>query len=217
MGSHQAPAEQRKRKTCFVTIGATTGFQTLMAAVMTPEFIMALAKHRYSHLILQHGADGHEQFKLAEETTGRIMSTFTDSNAAAAWNSINITGFGMDPAGLDSYFKLAKGLASKDDEEGLVISHAGSGTILAAMRMAMPLVVVPNELLLDNHQVELAEELASQGYVVHGRVNELPAAIDKTEKLRKQLHGWPPVNSGASARSGGGIQAVMDEEMGFLD
>ncbi len=34
----------------------------------------------------------------------------------------------------------------------------------------MPLVVVPNTDLLHNHQVELAEELAKQEYVVHGNL-----------------------------------------------
>jgi beta-1,4-N-acetylglucosaminyltransferase len=30
--------------------------------------------------------------------------------------------------------------------------------------------VVPNPTLLENHQVELAEELERQGFVVHGRL-----------------------------------------------
>lgn len=46
----------------------------------------------------------------------------------------------------------------------------GSGSILDALRIAVPIIVVPNPDLLDNHQVELAEELARQGYVVHGRL-----------------------------------------------
>jgi len=41
----------------------------------------------------------------------------------------------------------------------------GSGTILDAMRLGIPLIVVPNSSLLDNHQQELADELEAQGYV----------------------------------------------------
>lgn len=52
----------------------------------------------------------------------------------------------------------------------MLIYEKGSGSILDALRIAVPIVVVPNPDLLDNHQVELAEELARQGYVVHGRL-----------------------------------------------
>lgn len=44
----------------------------------------------------------------------------------------------------------------------------GAGTILDAMRISVPIIVVPNPALLDNHQAELAEELQRQGYVVYG-------------------------------------------------
>ena len=46
----------------------------------------------------------------------------------------------------------------------------GSGSILDALRISAPLIVVPNSTLLDNHQVELAEEMAAQGYAVHGHL-----------------------------------------------
>ena len=52
----------------------------------------------------------------------------------------------------------------------MLISTVGSGSILEALRVGVPLIVVPNRDLLDDHQLELAEELAAQGYAVHGRL-----------------------------------------------
>jgi UDP-N-acetylglucosamine transferase subunit ALG13 len=43
---------------------------------------------------------------------------------------------------------------------------SGTGSILEALRMGVPLVVVPNPDLQDNHQMELAREMHRQGYVV---------------------------------------------------
>lgn len=40
----------------------------------------------------------------------------------------------------------------------------GAGTVLDVMRLSVPLLVVPNGSLLDNHQDELAIELQRQGY-----------------------------------------------------
>ena len=41
---------------------------------------------------------------------------------------------------------------------------------MEALRLDVPLVVVPNPYLANNHQLELAQELEAQGYVVHGRI-----------------------------------------------
>lgn len=45
------------------------------------------------------------------------------------------------------------------------LTFVGAGTILDAMRISVPVVVVPNTELLDNHQEELADELERMGYV----------------------------------------------------
>jgi beta-1,4-N-acetylglucosaminyltransferase len=110
----------------------------------------------------------------------------------------------------------AKGHKQSLATEGVVVSHAGSGTILDALRIGIPLVVVPNETLLDNHQVELAEALAEQEYVVYGGLKKLPDALKEAEELRLRMKTWPPVNSGVH-RQAKGLKGVMDEEMGFLD
>jgi len=46
----------------------------------------------------------------------------------------------------------------------------GTGTILDAMRIDCPLIVVPNPELMDNHQEELAETMAGFEYLVHGSI-----------------------------------------------
>lgn len=53
-------------------------------------------------------------------------------------------------------------------ESELTTDVSGSGSILDALRQVKKLIVVPNTVLMDNHQKELAEELERQGYLVEG-------------------------------------------------
>lgn len=97
-----------------------------------------------------------------------------------------------------------------------VVYQLGSGTILDALRTQVPLIVVPNEDLLDNHQLELAEALAEQEYVVHGRLRGLVQALGEAEQLRVRTRTWPPPNSGYM-RQPKTLKSVIDDEMGYLD
>ena len=67
-------------------------------------------------------------------------------------------------------FAFAPSLSPEITKADLIISHAGAGTILEALRMGKRLVIVPNQALMDNHQLELAEELDRLGYCVCGTV-----------------------------------------------
>lgn len=77
---------------------------------------------------------------------------------------------------------------------------------------------MPNPKLLDNHQDELAEELAKQEYVLHAKLTvpgSLEKAIRDTEALRVKRMAWPHTNSGKPPKMNRGLGAIMDEEMGF--
>ncbi|KAL8668136.1 MAG: hypothetical protein Q9202_000114 [Teloschistes flavicans] len=207
------------QRVCFVTIGATAAFDQLLKAVLTPDFLQALRALNYTLLSLQYGKNG-----------AKILEEECVTSAKATSYGIEITGFDFNRHGLGQEMWCCK--AGEGRAEGVVISHAGtanpdqiasaqtdpagSGSILDALRIEVPLIVVPNSSLLHNHQVELAEELARQGYVVHGRLNDLAVALTESETLRKKRQVWPPDNHGADP-SGRGLAGVMDEEMGFYD
>ncbi|KAG0314359.1 hypothetical protein BGZ97_009359 [Linnemannia gamsii] len=67
------------------------------------------------------------------------------------------------------------------EEADLIISHAGSGSILEALRLNKKLVVVVNEDLMDNHQQELGSALHEQHYLVCCTVSTLEKALQAKE------------------------------------
>ncbi|KAH7279774.1 hypothetical protein KP509_37G036200 [Ceratopteris richardii] len=133
----------------FVTVG-TTRFDALIKAVDTRACKAAIASHGYSSMVLQIGH-------------GSYLPTKDDGDSLV---EVNFFTFAAD---------LKEHLKSAD----LVISHAGSGSIFETLRMGKPLIVVVNEALMDNHQAELAEELAAQGYLMYAFPSTLEDVITK--------------------------------------
>ena len=146
-------------KRCFVTIGATAPFNSLVKIVLEPPFLQALHDAKYKHLRVQYGDEGQQIF---DQKIGNRRVSIEQKLG------ISVSGFSFNKVGLHDELRAVKGTSQA--EEGIVISHAGSGSILDAMRLGIPLIVVPNSDLLHNHQVELAEVLAEQQYVVHGKI-----------------------------------------------
>jgi beta-1,4-N-acetylglucosaminyltransferase len=102
--------------------------------------------------------------------THLVLQTGSTPYAAPTHPSLSIRHF-------DYTADLSSELAAAD----LVISHAGAGTLLQALRLHKAVLVVVNEGLMDNHQAELADALATTGHVWTTRCQ------DFSETLRSLL------------------------------
>ncbi|KIX95302.1 uncharacterized protein Z520_08819 [Fonsecaea multimorphosa CBS 102226] len=201
--SDQKSSSNASGKRCFVTIGATAPFNSLVRAVLEPTFIKPLCDAGYTQLRVQYG--NQEGEAIFQERCKILKEAGFDQG-------IEITGFGFNREGLRGEMLAVKGQSPQD--EGMVISHAGSGSVLDALRIGVPIVVVPNTDLLHNHQVELAEALAEQEYVIHGKLDNLAGSIASVEELRRKMKQWPPLRSGEEKYKRG-LEDVIAEEMGW--
>jgi len=122
-------------KRVFVTVG-TTSFQQLIRLIMSDEVVDQFFKWGVSEVIVQGGKnDLYGNFK--EWTERDIKFTFYDYKST---------------------------IAEDIDWADLIISHAGAGTTIEALDQGKVLLVVPNETLMDNHQLELARKLEKENY-----------------------------------------------------
>ncbi|TQS35010.1 hypothetical protein Golomagni_04584 [Golovinomyces magnicellulatus] len=162
-------------KECLVTSGATAAFPDLIKSALSDASLQAFADHGFTHITYQCGESlsVYEKWKPAN-SYGLVLRAF----------DFNTKGLSVE---------MRKCQASSVSKRGLVICHAGAGTVLEALRYGVPIVVVPNNSLLECHQEELADELERQGYATKSGVRDLPEAIRKA--YMKEIKAWTGKNA----------------------
>ena len=153
---------------CFVTVGATASFIKLLREVLAPAFLDCLAARGFSELVVQTGPDhawALQQVALLGELSAE-RQTDSKSELPPRWPVIEVVSYTTD---MTSLMVPCRGQA-KQRLPGAMISHAGSGSILDAVRCDVPLIVVANPDLLGNHQAELAEAVHEAGWAFHGQL-----------------------------------------------
>ncbi|RWR79735.1 UDP-N-acetylglucosamine transferase subunit ALG13 isoform X1 [Cinnamomum micranthum f. kanehirae] len=170
---------RRMKKTVFVTVG-TTCFDALVKVVDTQQVKEELARKGYTHLLIQMGRGSY------------IPSTSSGEDGSLAVE----------------YFTFSPSIADYMKSASLIISHAGSGSIFESLQLSKPLIVVVNEDLMDNHQIELAEELAERKHLLFTRPQTLYETV-RTMDLESRIP-YPPADATPVAK-------LMDKFLGFDD
>ncbi|XP_032230451.2 UDP-N-acetylglucosamine transferase subunit ALG13 homolog isoform X1 [Nematostella vectensis] len=115
----------------------TTSFNKLVETVTSPTICKILQGHGYKKLVLQIGK-------------GEFEPECCNQNGLIV-----------------EFYRYKDSIAQDIAKASLVISHAGSGSILESLQAKRPLVVVINEELMGNHQLELAHELAEYHHLIY--------------------------------------------------
>ncbi|OWZ72447.1 UDP-N-acetylglucosamine transferase subunit ALG13 [Cryptococcus neoformans] len=194
--------------TLLATVGSTL-FPSLTSHVLLPTFLSLLQSLGVQRLVVQYG---RAELKL-QDNVKQTLSINPQGYGRGVWSDNDGGGDGdRKQNGM-----VVEVMRFTNDFEGLVgnsdavISHAGSGSILTVLRRAppIPLLVVPNRSLMDDHQSELADALYKDGYVMVASVEDLE------EKVRPFLKIWP-----SQAKLFPGMQKeifrdIVDDLMGY--
>ncbi|KAH8548677.1 glycosyltransferase family 1 protein [Umbelopsis sp. PMI_123] len=165
-----------------VTVGST-GFDDLIHSVTDGEILSTLYELGYDHLTIQYGSS-----QATYDNQIRHISTKSSRTPV-------IEGYDYKP-------DLKRDMTESD----LIISHAGSGSILESLRLHKRLIIVVNEKLLDNHQDELACALDKHEYLLRSTCRQLS---DTLIALKDKRFIPFPESDGSKFTS------FLDNEMGF--
>ncbi|XXH03608.1 hypothetical protein Hte_010013 [Hypoxylon texense] len=211
--------ERPSSKYAFVTVGASASFRPLLEEVVSDAFVAKLASLSCTHLVVQCGPD-HDFFRAAVAANRRLRQVPGDGDGDGDGDDGDDKHDGDDNDNDNDGRLRVVSFAYKDDivddmllttpldtpeavrHQGLIITHAGSGSILDALDCNSNLIAVPNTSLMDNHQSEIAEEMEKQGYLVQGKIGSLTDAVDQAV-LHPANKQWPPPPDPRSVWPGG--------------
>jgi beta-1,4-N-acetylglucosaminyltransferase len=149
-------------KRVFVTVG-TTKFDQLITAVSSPKAIRWFHENNYTHLTIQYGRGTRPSIippsSFVDGSDGGGSSSSSNNSSRKNNNSE------LHPLLKIRTYDFLPSLQDDMNDADLIISHAGAGTVMEALRLQKKLVVVINTLLMDNHQTELATAMADRGYL----------------------------------------------------
>lgn len=137
-------------KTLLVTVGSTR-FDKLVDRVLENDFVEMLSSSGFNLLRIQAGSSDYDRKQVEN-----LMSKY------------NVE--------IDIY-EYKNSIADDIEAADIIISHAGAGTCIEVLRSNKRLVIVVNDTLMDNHQIELADQLENDNYAI--KANSVEEVVEK--------------------------------------
>ncbi|KAL9537472.1 hypothetical protein MBANPS3_011745 [Mucor bainieri] len=164
----------------FITVGSL-GFDDLIHQTTSSDFLNSLPEAGIKKVVYQFGSSEHIFASNLQSYNGKV---------------------------LDLHGYKYKASTTEDMEQAdIIISHAGAGTVLQALRLKnKKLIMVVNQALMDNHQYELAQAMHSSKYAIFSDMSELTDTLKSINHI--QLTPFPAAKPEIFA-------SVVDEQMGF--
>lgn len=128
-----------KTNQVLITVG-TTKFDELIKNIDSNDFYNELEKQEVKKLIIQKGNGDYTPINYKH----------------CKLNSLVVEVYEY----LDGFEKIIQ-------QSDVVVSHCGAGTALETLKHKKVFIATVNTKLMDNHQTELAEQLANEGYIYY--------------------------------------------------
>lgn len=165
-----------------VTTGGTVPFEALIELVLSQESMSTLSQLGFTKMRIQYGRGNHHIFTKHHKE-----------------GVLSITGF-----------EYTDDLAGEMSRAHMVISHAGTGSVLDALRIGKHPVVVVNSKLMDNHQIEIAEELFRKRHLLVSGDTDSVGFIKALKMHQEYLFETLP------DPEEGILQRIIDETVSFV-
>jgi len=178
--SSSSSTSQKKREEwghyALVTVGSTE-FDSLIVAASEPRFGELMASIGFDTLVFQIGRGSWLP------TQARLEDDPQQPRKDPSWPLDRV------------YYRFKEDLSLDIENASLVISHAGAATTMESLLSKRNLIVVANDTLMDNHQFELAEEMAKQRYLWHASSPRLLHELVEKTFIKKDTKGGEQTSS----------------------
>lgn len=165
--------------------GATVTFSGLLDHIVTLNFLKNLQNQGFNRICIQYGNETNlEGIHISKAYFNQLLQNnkvieTLDLAIGNVTNDKTKTTFINSTLELE-VFAFSDTITDYISQADLVVSHGGTGSIMDALRLGKPLLVVTNDKLMDNHQIEVAEQFEHEGYLKSFSCAELPTGVLET-------------------------------------